>query len=58
MQDFSRYPYTIQINDLEETVMKAIKGGYSVSVVINGEYYDVDIDGSKLKDWKKCREGK
>lgn len=51
MQDFSRYSYTIQIDDLKETVMKAIEGGYSVSVVINGEYYDVD-PGSVEKENK------
>ena len=58
MQDFSRYSYIIQINDLEKIVGKAIKGGWPVSVVINGEYYDIDIDGSKLKGWKKYREGR
>ena len=58
MQDFSNYSYTIQIDDLKETVIKAMKGGYPVFVVINGEYYDVDIDGSKLKNWKEHRERK
>lgn len=42
MQDFSNYSYTIQIDDLEETARKAIEGGYSVSVVINGEYYNIE----------------
>lgn len=58
MQDFSRYPYIIQINDLEETARKVINGGWPIFVVINGEYYDIDIDGNKLKEWKQYREGK
>ena len=43
MQDFRNYSYVIQINDLERTVKEAIEGGYSAYIVLNGEYYDIDI---------------
>ena len=58
MQDFRNYSYVIQINDLERTVKEAIEGGYSAFVVINGEYYDVDVDGSKFEDWRRNRKGR
>ena len=41
MQDFRTYDYQIPIKDLEDTVKEVIKHGYSVTIVINGEYYDV-----------------
>lgn len=53
MQDFSNYPYIIQLQDLEKTARKVIENGLSVTVIINGEYYDVDLDGSKLRDWTR-----
>lgn len=45
MQDFRRYSYTIEIDKLEETAREVIKAGYSVTVIINGEYYEVTDDG-------------
>lgn len=53
MQDFSNYSYTIQIDDLKETVMKVMKNGYPVFVVINGEYYDVDISSVEKENKAK-----
>ena len=41
MQDFRTYDYQIPIKDLEDTVKEVIKHGYSVTIVINGEYYNV-----------------
>lgn len=55
MQDFDNYSYVININKLQETVKKALDGGYPVTVVINGEYYDVDLDGSKQRKWERER---
>ena len=55
MQDFDNYSYIININKLQETVKKAMSGGYPVFVMINGEYYDVDLNGSKQKNWERER---
>ena len=42
MQNFTEYSYTIRLDRLEETVRKVIEGGCNVTVIINGEYYDID----------------
>ena len=42
MQDFRSYSYTIRIDKLEETAREVIKAGYSVTVIINGEYYEIE----------------
>ena len=47
MQDFVNYNYTIKIQDLEKTAQKVIESGYSFLVVINGEYYDIQIQDEK-----------
>ena len=47
MQNFIEYPYTIQLNKLAETAEEAIKAGYNVTVIINGEYYNISTDGEK-----------
>lgn len=46
MQDFSKYDYSIQLSELEKTVRDVIEHGYSVTVCINGEYYDIKSDRS------------
>ena len=35
------YDYTIKIAELQKVIKKAHKGGYSVSLTINGEYYNI-----------------
>lgn len=47
MQDFVNYNYTIKIQDLEKTAKRVIESGYSFLVVINGEYYDIQIQDEK-----------
>lgn len=44
MQDFTEYSYTVRLDELEKTVKEAVQGGYRVTVIINGEYYDIDMD--------------
>lgn len=36
--------YSIRLDKLEQTVKKAAQSGYRVTVIINGEYYDIDMD--------------
>lgn len=38
MQDFNRYNYTLTVEDIQ----KAIAAGQTVTVIINGEYYDIE----------------
>lgn len=45
MQDFRSYSYKLNIKELEETAREVMKAGYSVTVIINGEYYEVTDDG-------------
>lgn len=47
MQNFIDYSYTIQLNKLVKTAEEAIKAGYNVTVIINGEYYDIKADDGK-----------
>ena len=58
MQDFSNHPYIIKIDNLTNTIRNAISNGLSPIVIINGEYYEVDVDGEKLKEWKRTRKGR
>lgn len=58
MQDFSNYSYVIPIEKLEETARNVIKNGMEFTVIINGEYYLVDLDGSKQKEWEMYRKGR
>lgn len=44
MQDFTEYSYSIDIDKLEQTVRKIIEGGYRVMVIMNGEYYDINMN--------------
>ena len=39
---YSATELVIKIGDLKRAVTEAHKGGYNVSVVINGEYYDIE----------------
>ena len=36
--------YSIELDRMEETVKKVVEAGYSVMVVINGEYYDINMN--------------
>lgn len=42
----------ININDLENVVRTAANSGYSVSITINGEYYDIDTNKPKYEVYK------
>ena len=53
MQDFTEYSYSIDIDKLEQTVKEAVQGGCNVTVIINGEYYDINMDKAE-----KGRKGK
>ncbi len=50
MQDFRNYSYEIPLDKLEETAREVIKAGYSVMMIINGEYYEVTTDDSRTGD--------
>lgn len=58
MQNFKDYSYTIQIDKLEETARAAASTGCKIYMIINGEFYDIDMDGGKLEDWKRYRKGR
>lgn len=47
MQNFIEYPYTISIDKLETTAKEAMQAGYNVTVIINGEYYNVSNNKEK-----------
>lgn len=47
MRDYPSSYYTIKVKDIEKHVMECIKGGYSVYLVMNGEYYDIDANSSQ-----------
>lgn len=47
MQNFFDNAYTININKLEKTVKDVIQAGYNVTVIINGEYYNISTDEEK-----------
>lgn len=39
--------YGIEIDKLEQTAREAMQGGYRVTVIINGEYYDIKDKAEK-----------
>lgn len=44
MQDFRRYDYTIRESDLLRVLRDAAAHGHKPTVIINGEFYDVELD--------------
>lgn len=46
MQDFKRYNYTLTPEDIKT----ALETGQHVTVIINGEYYDIEIKTGKEKE--------
>ncbi len=46
MRDLPNDYYIVKLEDIEKHVMECIKGGYSVYLVMNGEYYDIDANSS------------
>ena len=48
MQDFRRYGYTIKEADLLHILRDAAAHGCKPTVIINGEFYDVDLDAEKI----------
>lgn len=49
MRDLPNDYYIVKLEDIEKHVMECIKGGYSVYLVMNGEYYDIDISHQEEK---------
>lgn len=49
MRDLPNDYYIVKLEDIEKHVMECIKGGYSVYLVMNGEYYDIDISSQEEK---------
>lgn len=48
MQDFRRYDYTIREADLLRVLRDAAAHGYTPTVIINGEFYDVKLDAESI----------
>lgn len=48
MQDFRRYDYTIREADLLRVLRDAAAHGYKPTVIINGEFYDVELDAGNI----------
>ena len=48
MQDFRQYDYTIREADLLRVLRDAAAHGYKPTVIINGEFYDVDLDAGNI----------
>lgn len=48
MQDFRRYDYTIREADLLRALRDAAAHGYKPTVIINGEFYDVELDTENI----------
>ena len=47
MQDFENYNYTIKISDVEKAIRAALDFGVEPIIIINGEYYDIDMEDEK-----------
>ena len=47
-----RKPYTIGLDEVADELYDAISGGYTAYVVINGEFYDIEI----TDEYRKCKE--
>lgn len=50
MQDFNRYNFTINENELVRVLKDAQKNGYPPLVIINGEYYNVQFNVEENTD--------
>lgn len=37
-----KYNFTLNLEEVQETLKEAIIGGYSAYIIINGEFYEVD----------------
>lgn len=48
MQDFQRYDYTIREADLLRVLRDAAAHGCKPTVIINGEFYDVELDAENI----------
>ena len=48
MQDFRRYDYTIREADLLRVLRDAAAHGCKPTVIINGEFYDVELDAENI----------
>lgn len=48
MQDFTRYNYTIKEADLLRVLRDATAHGYNPTVIINGEFYDVELGAESI----------
>lgn len=48
MQDFRRYDYTIREADLLRVLRDAAAHGCKPTVIINGEFYDVELDAESI----------
>lgn len=48
MQDFNRYNYTIKEADLLRVLRDAAAHGCKPTVIINGEFYDVELDTENI----------
>lgn len=48
MQDFRRYDYTIREADLLRVLRDAAAHGYKPTVIINGEFYGVELDAENI----------
>lgn len=48
MQDFRRYDYTIREADLLRVLRDAAAHGYKSTVIINGEFYDVELNAGNI----------
>lgn len=49
VQDFRRYDYTIREADLLCVLRDAAAHGYEPTVVINGEFYDVELNAESTR---------
>ena len=48
MQDFRRYDYTISEGDLLRVLRDASAHGCKPTVIINGEFYDVELGAENI----------
>ena len=42
MQDFKNCNYTLNFDEIPEKIRDVIRGGYSIYIIINGEFYDIN----------------
>ena len=49
MRDYPNSYYTIKVKDIEKHVRECKEFGCSVFLVMNGEYYDIDINKQEKK---------